>query len=312
MPPMSRRFPTWMRNALLIAAGVHVAVGFALLVEPSLLTRMGWAAEGESFAIRLLGGVDAAIGFGFAVASMAPLRYWPVVLVGFLENVFPLAAASFSGAWFAAAISGAWLLPLALILARSSKDFVEEVDAPPADPRERAMLKAMSQDGYSLFELSQLRPTLLVFLRHAGCTFCREALSDLARLRPEIERAGSGVAFVTMSLEPEAQAFFERYGMGDAPRISDPECKLYRAFELRRGGWRDMFGWKVWKRGLEAGLLQGHGVGPVEGDSFRMPGVFLIHEGKVVRGFRHDGPADRPDYLKLADCKDCLKPAQAA
>ena len=134
----------------------------------------------------------------------------------------------------------------------------------------------------------------------------------MARLRPEIEKAGAGVAFVTMSAEPDAAGFFDRYGMADVPRISDPECRLYRAFDLKRGGWRDILGWNVWMRGFQAGVLEGHGAGPIEGDSFRMPGVFLIHNGKVVRSFRHDGPADRPDYLQLADCKECLKPAQAA
>ena len=160
---MPQPFPSWMRTALLIAAAIHVAIGFALLVEPSLLIRMGWGGHADSFAIRLLGGVDAAVGFGYAVAAMSPLRYWPVVLVGLLENALTLVAASFSGAWFAAGISAAWLLPLGLILARTSRDFIAEACAPPADPRERAMLKAMSQDGYSLFELSQLRPTLLEF-----------------------------------------------------------------------------------------------------------------------------------------------------
>ena len=301
-----------MRTTLLVAAVVHVAVGIALLVDPSLLIDLGWSGEEDSFAIRLLGGVDAAVGFGYAVASMAPLRYWPMVLVGLFENALTLIAALVSGAWTVAGISAGWLIPLAIILGRTSRDFIDEVGAPAADPRERAMLRAQSQDGYSLFELSQLRPTLLVFLRHAGCTFCREAASDIARLRPEIERGGAGVVFVTMSPEPEAQSFFERYGLADVPRISDPECRLYRAFDLKRGGWRDMLGWTVWKRGFQAGVLDGHGVGPTEGDAFRMPGVFLVHEGKVVRGFRHDGPADRPDYLKLADCREQLKPAHAA
>ena len=309
---MTQPFPSWMRTALLIAAGLHVLGGLAVLIEPEILVRLGWAGAGDAFAIRLLGGVDAAVGFGYAVAAMSPLRHWPVVLVGFLENAFTLIAAIVSGAWFAAGISAAWLVPLTVILGRTSRDFIGEVGEPAAGPRERAMLRAMSQDGYSLFELSQLRPTLVVFLRHAGCTFCREAVSDIARVRPEIEKRGACVAFVTMSPETEAKHFFERYGLADVPRVSDTGAMLYRAFDLKRVGWRDILGWTVWKRGFVAGLFEGHGLGPVEGDAFRMPGAFLIHNGRVVRSFRHDGPADRPDYVELADCSECLSTAQAA
>jgi len=39
---------------------------------------------------------------------------------------------------------------------------------------------AVTQSGERLVELSEMSPVLLVFLRHAGCTFCREALADFA------------------------------------------------------------------------------------------------------------------------------------
>ena len=41
--------------------------------------------------------------------------------------------------------------------------------------------------GASLGVLSLLSPVLVVFLRHPGCTFCREAVADLSRLRAEID-----------------------------------------------------------------------------------------------------------------------------
>ena len=37
------------------------------------------------------------------------------------------------------------------------------------------------QHGRTLQQLSDSQPVLVVFLRHSGCTFCREAVADLVR-----------------------------------------------------------------------------------------------------------------------------------
>jgi hypothetical protein len=292
-----------------IAAAAHLVGGAALMLRPQ------WASTGEPVSL-LAGGALGALVFGFGVgytvSAAAPLRHWALHSAGLPAYLAIAAAALVEGVWILAAPAVALAALSASILLRASADFIRETDSEPLQPKERVMLQARTQDGYSLLELSQLRPTLVVFLRHAGCTFCREAVADLARLRPEIERSGTGIVFVTMSPEQEAASFFARYGMADAPRISDPQCRIYRAFELRRGGWRDLFGWPAWKRGFQAGVVAGHGIGMPHGDGFRMPGVFLIHEGRVLRSFRHDGPADRPDYLLLADARSLVAPAHAA
>ena len=53
--------------------------------------------------------------------------------------------------------------------------------------------------GETLFDYSLRQPVLLVFLRHFGCTFCREALSDISKKRSEIEEQGSRIVFVHMT-----------------------------------------------------------------------------------------------------------------
>ena len=49
---------------------------------------------------------------------------------------------------------------------------------------------------------------MLVFLRHFGCTFCRETLADVARHRDAIAATGAQVAFVHMSRPAEADRWF--------------------------------------------------------------------------------------------------------
>lgn len=157
----------------------------------------------------------------------------------------------------------------------------------------------VSQQGESLAQTCAGRRTLLVFLRHAGCTFCREALSDLSRLTTQLEQQGVQLAMAIMSSPTNAQRIADTYGLSDAPRFSDPKRTLYRAFGLRRGSMMQLFGPSVWGRGFAA-LLQGHGIGALDGDGLQMPGAFLIDNDRVISAYRHTSAGDRPDYLALA------------
>ena len=113
-----------------------------------------------------------------------------------------------------------------------------------------------------------------------------------------LEATGIRLALVHMGDERAGEQFFESYGLADMPRISDPERTLYRAFKLRRGRLRQLLGIRVWRRAV-AMALRGHWLGSLQGDSFQMPGLFLIRNEKIVRTFRYETAADRPDYTEF-------------
>ena len=146
---------------------------------------------------------------------------------------------------------------------------------------------------------------MLVFLRHAGCTFCREAIGDVARERGVIERSGVRIVLVHMGDSEAIGKLTERYCLGGVDRICDPDRKLYQAFGLKRGRLRQLFGPKVLWRALPEGVLKRHGIGRLTADSFQMPGLFLIDESSIVRRFRYRTAADRPDYAGI--CAVSLK-----
>lgn len=179
------------------------------------------------------------------------------------------------------------------------------IDAQPErafESPEQALAEFSTSEGAAIAEHSRRAPVLLVFLRHLGCTFCRQALADLAKQRTSIERAGSQIILVHMSEPEKATRFFSEYNLADLPHVSDPSQSLYRAMRLPRGSLLQLFGPKVFLKGLRAFLFGGHRVGRPEGDGFQLPGVFLIENGKVVREFRHKDAADRPEYADLAVC----------
>ncbi len=162
--------------------------------------------------------------------------------------------------------------------------------------------KMVTNKGESLFDISMRKPVLLVFLRHFGCTFCREALSDIAKRRENIEEMGSKIIFVHMTDNETAERYFNRYDLEGAEHISDPECFFYKTFGLLKGTFTQLFGLQSWIRGFQVGVLDGRGVGPQLGDGFQMPGVFMVIDGEIKESFIHKLASDRPDYLKLVQC----------
>ena len=159
--------------------------------------------------------------------------------------------------------------------------------------------RTSTESGKRLVDLVQASPLLLVFLRHAGCTFCREAVADIAKVREEIESNGTRIVLVHMGDRAGIEQLVERHGLSDVDRICDTNQELYRAFGLKKGSWRQLFGPKVLSRGLVAGVIQGHGLSRASADSSQMPGVFYVDQGLVVSAYRHRSAADRPCYTAL-------------
>jgi len=108
-------------------------------------------------------------------------------------------------------------------------------------PNEADLLQStLTSTGSSLASLSQGKPLLLVLLRHSGCTFCRKAMADIARLRPRIEKEGTQIVLGHMGTEAD----FPRPLRPDMVcRIFPhrrPERRLYGGLGLRRGSWMQL------------------------------------------------------------------------
>lgn len=299
-----------MRRVLLAAAAYNLIWGGLVVLFP--LAWFDWlgAPHPRYPGIwQCVGMIVGVYGLGYAIAARDPIRHWPIVLVGLLGKI--LGPLGFLFAWQRGELPGSfawillsndliWWIPFVAILGRAARVHAEG-DQPRAAalPPLQAMARARTQHGTTLLELSHDRELLLVFLRHRGCTFCREALADLREQRSQIEAVGTIPVIVHLSDAARAEAWLDEYGLADLPRIADPSRELYASFDLQRGGPLALFGPKVWLRGLRAALA-GHGLGPLDGDGLQMPGAFLVRDGKIRMAFRHRSAADRPDYARLA------------
>lgn len=142
------------------------------------------------------------------------------------------------------------------------------------------------------------RPTLVVLLRSFGCTFCREAIADVAAAKPAIYDAGANIAFVHGASPFEAAPWFSKYGLDDVMIVSDPDLAHYKAFGLGRVGTAALVAPKVWARGALCALSHGFGV-QTSAMLFQLPGVFLVQHDRILAEYRHRTGADRPDYVAL-------------
>lgn len=305
---MNSPFPAWMKLTLAAAGFYNLLWGAFAIFFPSLLFQ--WAGMEAPNYLELwqcIGMIVGVYGLGYWIASADPIRHWPITLVGFLGKVLgPIgfAKAVYEGRfspkffWVILANDLVWLVPFALILLHVHRENSESKRVASPDVQNWA-LRAQTQFGISILEHSRLRPVLLVFLRHVGCTFCREALSDLADKRKAIEGTGTQIVLVHMGREEAAEQILRKYDLLDIPRVADPKLTLYEAFGLERGTMAQLLGPKVWLRGFKAGFLGKHGMGGAEGDVAQMPGVFLLFHGETLKSYRHQSAADRPDYLEM-------------
>lgn len=159
-------------------------------------------------------------------------------------------------------------------------------------------------NGETVQDLTTESPAMLIFLRHFGCMFCKEALADISEKRASIEAQGVRLIFIHMAENDVAERYFQKFNLENVLHVSDPECKYYTAFGLMKGNFSQLFGLRVWMRGFTGPLPNGYYPEQAQtlGDSFQMPGVFVIHQHFIKSRYVHKFVSDRPDYIQLAEC----------
>lgn len=288
----------WMKTVLLWAALYNIVFGACTVLFPNALFNFaGMEPLNYPGVWQCVGMIVGVYGIGYGIAAFAPLTHWPIVLVGLLGKIFgpigfiyALLIGEFNVQFGSIIITNdlIWWLPFFFILKAAYSDWHKT--QPKAVPFKQALEHVLVDESTTLGEYSNQSPVLLVFLRHSGCTFCKETLAQLSAF-VQREKTSLRPVVVTMSSDQSNQALKATYELDTVPFISDPKRELYAAFELRRGRLLQLFGLKVWVRGVQA-AFQGHGIGALDGDGFQMPGTFIIKNGEIVKGYRQDSAGD--------------------
>ncbi len=147
-----------------------------------------------------------------------------------------------------------------------------------------------------LAKRSNNHPVLLVFLRHFGCIFCRELVTELSELRPTLNEMDIELAFVHVGTDQASDEFFTRFKLPKVARFSDPQSEYYEKFGLKQMTLAGMVSFATIAGSIRA-LKSGGRQGKTEGNPKMMPGLFFVSHGKIVRSFIHKSPGDKPDIM---------------
>lgn len=301
----SCKAPQWMSGVLKFAGVYNILFGIWAVGWPGEWFRIsGMAQPTYPFLWQCIGMIVGVYGIGYLAASVAPIKHWPIVLVGFLGKIFgPIGFAfasmkgdlPWSAGWMIVTNDLIWWIPFAIILWHAASMMVgKPVNGEPMQ-MEDAMTHFKLNSGETLLEASQDQKLAVVFLRHFGCTFTRQLLRKLEVMEEGAKSQGARLVLVHMLQEGEEVEYVSK---GSVSRIADPWCDLYRAFGLGKGGFLELFGPSVWLRGAVA-IFKGCGVGHLAGDGLQMPGAFLVKDGKIIREQKAKSAADLPEVEGL-------------
>jgi peroxiredoxin len=303
--PTNAALPRWPSTVLKLAAVYNLAWGAWVILFPNhLFDWTGIARPNYPGIWQCVGMIVGVYGVGYWAAARDFTRHWPIVLVGFMGKILgPIGffQSALTGQlpwnWGLTIISNdlIWWVPFGAMLYLAFKantaplrDFNDSL----ADGVDQANATTMTSSGQSLAEYSAKGKTLLIFVRHAGCTFCRETLTQLQHMLPSLQSQSIRPVVVHMSSELDGQRMLDAFGLSSVVHISNPDCSLYRAYELKRGEVSQLFGPQVWWKGFRAAILKGHGVGKLSGDGFQLGGAFLIENGRITKSFPAKNAAD--------------------
>lgn len=167
--------------------------------------------------------------------------------------------------------------------------------------------EAVGGRPFPLADLWKDGPALLVFLRHLGCSFCREQVSNLKDDIDRFRALNTTIGLITPVGIVDADQFCDRRNITGAMLcLSDSERTAYAAFGLAQVYLGDLFAPSVVGRGIQA-ALHGHFVGMPKGDIFQMPGVFIVDTAGAVRyAHRHKDISDNPANADLLAALEAL------
>ena len=303
----------WMQITLLAAGIYNLIWGVVTILNPQrIFENLHLALPNYMIMWQGIALVEILFGLGYLLASKQPFKHWIIVLIGFILKltigisfIYLLMVNRLPANLFTHILANdlVWLLPFAGIIYFSFENAQSNRELSAYNLHERklkSLESIITNQGLSLACYSDHQPTMLVFLRHFGCTFCKEALSEIKKNRAAIELEGTKIILVHLETEEVAAKATQKYNLADLPRISDPTKKLYKAFGLQKGNMLQLFGFNVIIRGFIAGLINGNLPAKPKADPYQMPGVFVIYKGAVMHTFKHTTAADRPDYIELA------------
>lgn len=178
-------------------------------------------------------------------------------------------------------------------------------DRPPKVGDEAIDFELLDIEGQtaSLSAFWREKPLALIFLRHLGCTFCRQQLAWLRRDYAGFQSAGANVVCIAQGIPKVGKTYAIAFDLPFPLLLCGDDLTIYRQYGLLRGTASQLLSPRVLLRGL-ASFLQGHIQTKVEGNGSQLGGGFIVDTNGIVRyAYRSQ---DFADTVRNADLIDAL------
>ncbi|HEX3598286.1 MAG TPA: peroxiredoxin-like family protein [Polyangiaceae bacterium] len=166
-----------------------------------------------------------------------------------------------------------------------------------------AVAQVLALDGkvHRLRDLWRESTTVTTFVRHFGCLFCHQMVSDLVTYIPSIVARGARVVIIGNGTLEQARHFFseKKLPRSGVDVVTDPRRESYKAAELERG---------IARTFLNSGSIaayrttrsQGHKVTGLFGDLTQLGGLFVIRPPvSLLYAHKSRFAGDHPDMEKV-------------
>jgi hypothetical protein len=148
-----------------------------------------------------------------------------------------------------------------------------------------------------LGNLFEAGPSVLIWLRHFGCSFCLEQVKVLISARGQIEETGVRLVFIGQG-SPEQALCFQQLKAQGVQVVTDPERVSYRALGAHRSFWglfnlRDI---GAWRRGRRLGIrTEG-----LQGDALQLGAALVVAPpDRILLLHINSSLSDRPQVREL-------------
>jgi peroxiredoxin len=144
------------------------------------------------------------------------------------------------------------------------------------------------------------QPVVLALIRHFGCQFCKDHVSQLTPAVPAIHGAGAELVIVG-SGNPSMAAFFAEDYHVTTPLFTDPTREVYRTFGAKRPTWAALLNPRLYWNALQV-HRRGHRAGRVQGDIAQLGGVFIVlPNGDMPFAYRSSIAGDLPSVAEVLE-----------
>jgi hypothetical protein len=166
-----------------------------------------------------------------------------------------------------------------------------------------AVAHVLTLDGkvHRLRDLWRDTTTVTTFVRHFGCLFCHQMVSDLVTFIPDIVQRGARVVIIGNGTLEQARHFFleKKLPRSGVDVVTDPRRESYAAAGLERGVSRTFLNaGSVVAYG--AARLHGHKGTGLFGDLTQLGGLFVIKPpASLIYAHKSRFAGDHPDMAKV-------------